>query len=58
MLPLMGVAFLTNIPLYAVFIVLKLYRIISEHLKKKKKERNAKKAVYEETVKLKDSESI
>ena len=56
MLPLFGVAFLTNIPLYAVFLSLKVFRLIRDKLNKSKNEKKAlEKDDYEETVKLKDS---
>ncbi len=47
-------AFLTNIPLYAVFILLKLYRLIRVKITKNKKKKSLEKTTYEETVKLKD----
>jgi hypothetical protein len=56
-LPLFGVAFLTNIPLYAVFISLKVFRLIREKFYRNKKEKKTpEKTSYEETVKLKEAE--
>ena len=57
MLPLFGVAFLTNIPLYVVFILLKVFRLIREKFDRNKKEKKTdEKTSYEETVKLKEAE--
>lgn len=56
-LPLFGVAFLTNIPLYAIFISLKVFRLIREKFDRNKKEKKThEKTSYEETVKLKEAE--